>query len=441
MSGVLYDLLLIQSFNLDKLIEDYRVFFLSLLPGIFIMACLIEYFDRINTFGLIKRALISIMILTSVTTFYKSSISMSIQAAEKKLEQQKQSNILLTDLLDMDNQIDKLEEENKTDFFKDKNFLTGSIAFLKAHMFTGFINDGFTMTVYFISQLCIQIIKIVYSLVYYLGYGLVGIPCLIYLFPTMGNILRGSILSYVWCLIIPHILVFVLSMIGSEISQGYTTGQVIGGSISGTVLLFILTLLIAFTPLIGMMIINGSGMAQAGGIIATLGANYVMNLPKQTLNNTALMATGGKSGPKMTLVRKSMWKGGSALQQGMKKVSDLSNKSKSNSQWNPSNNTASSKGEKNFYSGNKAKVTKSNNFEKHSGLNTRNSNKTNSKPAQNRMQNNSSNKVEKQSSLSRDSSPGKSPTNNVNRNKTLKQNRNKKKSNITRGNYGKTSRK
>src|SRR5690606_7021037 len=113
-----------------------------------------------------------------------------------------------------------------------------------------------------------------------------------------------------WCLIVPHILVFVLSMIGSEIDQGYITGQVIGGSASGTILLFMLTLLIAFTPLIATMIINGSGMAQAGGIIAAMGANYVMNLPKQITNDTAKIISGDKLGPKMNVARLGMSTGG-----------------------------------------------------------------------------------------------------------------------------------
>ena len=91
MNSSLADMLLIQSFNLDKLIEDYRVFFLSLLPSLFLVACLVEYFDRMDTFALVKRAFIAILILTSVSSFYKSSIDMSIQAADGKLQDQKQS--------------------------------------------------------------------------------------------------------------------------------------------------------------------------------------------------------------------------------------------------------------------------------------------------------------------------------------------------------------
>lgn len=301
MNNGLLDLLLVQSFDLDRLIEDYRIFFISLLPFMFVLACLIEYFDRLDSFSLVRRALISVIILSSVTSFYKESIYASIEAANQKLEEQKQSNILLMDMFEGGIFLEKLPDSHKTDFYKDNGLISGSLKFLKYHMFDVFVNDGFTVTVYFISQLCILILKIVYSLVYYLGIGLIGIPCLIYIFPTMGNVLRGAILSFIWCLVVPHILVFILSMIGTEISKGYLNGQIIGGSVTGTALLFIMTLFLAFTPLIAMMLVNGSGMAHAGGIIASIGANYVMNLPRHSLNNSAAVLTGGTLGPKMKL--------------------------------------------------------------------------------------------------------------------------------------------
>jgi len=90
-------------------------------------------------------------------------------------------------------------------------------------------------------------------------------------------------------------------MIGVEINKGYISGQVIGGSIMGTALLFILTIFIAFTPLIGAMILNGSGISQAGGIIASIGANYVMSLPKNAINSVSSVLAGGSLGPKMKL--------------------------------------------------------------------------------------------------------------------------------------------
>ncbi len=353
MSSSLADMLLIQSFNLDTLIEDYRVFFLSLLPSLFLVACLVEYFDRMDTFALVRRAFIAILILTSVSSFYKSSIDMSIQAADGKLADQKQSNVFLMDFIGAKNFVQDVRSSNKESFYKDNNIISGSLKFLKHHLFDSFVNDGFTTTVYFIGQLCIQIIKVVYSLVYYLGFGLIGIPCLLYLFSTMGNILRGAILSYVWCLIVPHILVFVLSMISSEINTGYSANQIIGGSIAGTVLLFIMTLLIAFTPLIGMMIVNGSGMAQAGGIIASMGANYVMNLPKQTVNNGAMLLSGQKVGPKMSLLKFGGNRGGRVLKNALKKSNPLSY-SKRNQNSNNSKSISEGLRSSNSYSNSKA---------------------------------------------------------------------------------------
>ncbi len=309
MNSIMRDLLLVQSFNLDTLIEEYRLFFLGLLPSVFILAVIVEYFDRLEPFALVKRAVISILILTTVTSVYEKSISASMDTADQVLRGQKQQNILIMDLFDGFNHWDSMTKDKKKDFFKEQNALTGALSFLKYHIFDSFINDGFTITIYFITKLCFLILKVVYSLVYYLGYGLIGIPCLIYLFPSMGNVLRGAILSYLWCLVIPHVLVFIISMIGTEINKGYVSGQIIGGSMMGTAFLFILTLFVAFSPLIGAMILNGSGISQAGGIIASIGANYVMNLPKKTVNSAAIMMTGGTLGPKATFA-KGVAKGG-----------------------------------------------------------------------------------------------------------------------------------
>lgn len=318
MTNVMKDLLLVQSFDLNDLIEKYRLFFLAILPSMFILAVLIEYFDRMEPMALVKRALISILILTSVTGIYQKSIEASMDTADEILREQKHGNVLLMDMFDGIKHWDKLNQDKKGhEFYKDRNILWGTLAFLKFHLFDSFVNDGFTVTIFFITKLCFLILKVVYSLVYYLGYGLIGIPCLIYLFPSMGNVLRGALLSYLWCLVVPHVLVFIISMIGTEINKGYISGQIIGGSMIGSALLFILTLFVAFTPLIAAMILNGSGISQAGGIIATIGANYVMNLPKNSMNTSASMLMGGPLGPKATIA-KNMAKGSYTFAKGFK---------------------------------------------------------------------------------------------------------------------------
>lgn len=318
MTSVIKDLLLIQSFDLSELIEKYRLFFLAILPSVFILAVIIEYFDRMEPLSLAKRALISILILTSITGIYSKSIDASMDMADEVLQTQSQDNLLLMDMFSGFKHWDKLNsDKNGQEFYKDRSAFWGTVAFLKFHLFDSFVNDGFTVTIFFITKLCFLILKVVYSLVYYLGYGLIGIPCLIYLFPSMGNVLRGALLSYLWCLVVPHVLVFVISMIGTEINKGYVSGQIIGGSMVGTALLFILTLFIAFTPMIAAMILNGSGISQAGGIIATIGANYVMNLPRNSLNTSASLLMGGPLGPKATLA-KNIAKGGYVFAKGFK---------------------------------------------------------------------------------------------------------------------------
>ena len=276
---------------------------MALVPSVFAIAVIIEYFDRLEPFALIRRGVISVLILVSVTSFYHKSIDASMEIADAILGSQKGRNILLMDMLSADKYLDQLDEKRKKGgfyqkFYQDKSVWQGTLHFLRFHLFDSFVNDGFSSVIFFIVQLCFLLLKVVYSLIYYLGYALIGIPCLIYLFPTMGNVLRGAILSFVWCLVMPHVLVFILSMIGSEINRGYVSGEIIGGSIMGTALLFIFALFVASTPLITAMILNGSGVSQAGGIIATMGGHWILSLPKSAVTMMAAVATGGVFGSK-----------------------------------------------------------------------------------------------------------------------------------------------
>ena len=287
---MILDLLLIQSLDLSELMEQYRQFCLGILPGIFMIAAIVEYFDQLDPFSLAKRAIISVLILSCVGTVYEKSIAASMKTADEILRVQKNKNPLLADMLERRRIVRQWNSQSiKKHFSKNTNTFTGTLGFLTRHLFSIAINDTFTLSVLFMTKLCFVLLKVVYSLVYYLGLGLIGIPCLLFLFPSMGNVLRGALMSFVWCLIVPHILVFILSLLGAEIAKGYSSGQIIGGSIMGTALLFVLALLTAFVPMIAAFILSGSGISQAGGIIGAMGANYIINLPKNVVNHSATL--------------------------------------------------------------------------------------------------------------------------------------------------------
>ena len=269
------DFLLIQNLDISELMESYRSFFASIYPPVFSLAALLEYFYQVDALALIRRSVISILILTAAPHFYHQSIDASMDAADSILNTQKQKNILMMNMFSMSQHRTKLE--SKQNFYKDKNLLSGTLDFIKYNLFSSAVNDIFTTSIFFLTKICFLILEVVYSIVYYLGYGLIGIPCLLYLFPGMSKVLMGFFTSFLWCLIVPHILVFILSLLSSEISRGYISGQTIGGSIMGTALLFVLALFVALVPVIGSMILSGSGVAAAGGIIAGIGSNWVLN--------------------------------------------------------------------------------------------------------------------------------------------------------------------
>ena len=311
------ELLLIQSLGLQGLIEDYRSFFLTLMPSVFILAVIIEFFAGLDPFALVKRAFLSILLLVSVSSFYEQSIDYSMELADKVLKGQMQANKLLKDMM-----------EGEDGLKNSRNFENNQIfSFVRTQLFEDVINTLFSLSIFFIIAVCLLLLKVVYSLVYYIGYGLLGIPCLLYFFPGMEKALRGGILSYVWCLVLPHVLVFVLAIIGSEIAKGYIFGQIIGGSIMGTALLFVLAITVAFVPLMTTSLLSKSGITQAGGILSVVGAHKILSFPKAMLQ-TALKFTLGLLFPKLAL-------GKLAWNMGRKGAKFLS--SGSNSHWGGNN--------------------------------------------------------------------------------------------------------
>ena len=288
--GQIKDLLLIQSFSLDELIVEYRLFFLSILPSAFLLAVLIEFFGQIEPFSLVKRAVVSIILLASVNVFYTQTIALSIDAADKILRDQKNANIFLMDFFGGVKHIKTLKDQREQkSFFQEGSVLSNIFSFLRHHLFTSFVNNVFTVSVFFIITLCLLILKIVYSLVYYMGYGLIGIPCVLFLFPSMENVLKGGLLGYIWCLILPHVLVIVLSMIGAEINKSYVSGEIVGGSLQGTALLFIMSLSVAFVPMVTAAIISGTGIAYVAGTAAAYGSSFIVSMPKTVVKNAGTL--------------------------------------------------------------------------------------------------------------------------------------------------------
>ena len=292
------DLLLINSLDAAALMEHYRLFFMGLLPFVFMVALIFEYFAQIDPEGLLKRAVISVLLLSCVGTFYHKSINASIAAADEIFKSEKARNPTLREAFTravLPSEV--VEKAGKGGYF------SAVVDFVKFHLITSKINVVLKAVITLIVVICFIILKVVYSLVYWLGFALFAIPCLIYLLPGMSKVLKGALISYLWCLTLPHVLVVVMSMLTRLIGHSHTSGRIIGDSVLGTALIFVMALMVAFVPVITSFILTGGGVSHAGGVIAAMGANFAMNMPKQAFNRASRYLLVNAGGP-MGLARK-----------------------------------------------------------------------------------------------------------------------------------------
>lgn len=133
------ELLIVQDLNLIEMMEEYRLFFLSLIPSVFLIAVFIEYFDRVEPFILLKRVFISVLLMTSVTTFYYSSIDASMKVADSVLKRKAQNNVLLTSMFKGPSHLMRAGEKKGISFI---NYVT-------KNLFVKVFNKGFSLTIYF----------------------------------------------------------------------------------------------------------------------------------------------------------------------------------------------------------------------------------------------------------------------------------------------------
>ena len=138
MNNTIKDLLLIQSFDLSTMMEEYRLFFIGLLPSAFILALLFEYFSSLEPLSVVKRVIGSILILCTVESFYYQSVHASINAADEVLRQQETGNILLRDSGTIKGWVDLRFRKKKEAFYKERNLFTRLMDSLKAHLFYDF---------------------------------------------------------------------------------------------------------------------------------------------------------------------------------------------------------------------------------------------------------------------------------------------------------------
>ncbi|MGB0454606.1 MAG: hypothetical protein ACPGJV_12935 [Bacteriovoracaceae bacterium] len=297
MNSNLRNEILIESDSIRELIKESLVYFENSLPAFFLMAICIHMILSKPSSEFLTKGFLAILALIVIENSYFEAIDASIDLANERLKSKANDNLILKGMI-LENNLTNRNftgyslEGSKTTF---KNLISNPssiLKFIKYNLLSFPVNEILSIVLHLVTQLCFIANKAVFSIMYYLGYGLFGIPCILFLFPGMEGSLKGAILNFVTCLVAPHILVFLIVLITDEMKLNVTTGKIIGGSVEGTALLIVLTVLIAIVPVLSYKLVTGSGISYVSSLVSTATIGNILNGAKTLSGFNAIKKNG-----------------------------------------------------------------------------------------------------------------------------------------------------
>lgn len=218
----------------------------------FVIALIWEYFNEFK-FGEVVKKLI--LILAFIGVFYhihKEGVELSLKSSGDILREISPNNLFL-----------RKWTEVKVKTSEDKMSKATGWGTIERILVPNF-NDLLGTAFFLLSKLLIWILKLIYSTVYHLTYVFAPLTAILYFFPITNASLKGTIISSLWCMILPFVLIAILAIVGNSFQTNANNGEVIISSMDQILWLFGVTLLIAASPIFTLGLLKGSGMAMAG---------------------------------------------------------------------------------------------------------------------------------------------------------------------------------
>ena len=218
----------------------------------FLIALIWEYFNEFK-FGEVVKKLILILVFMGVFyPIHKEGVELSLKSSGELLREISPNNLFL-----------KKWTEVKVKTSEDKMSKATGWGTIERILVPNF-NDLLGTVFFLLSKLLIWILKLVYSTVYHLTYVFAPLTAILYFFPITNASIKGTIISSLWCMILPFVLIAILAIVGNSFQTNANNGEVVISSMDQILWLFGVTLLIVASPILTLGLLKGSGMAMAG---------------------------------------------------------------------------------------------------------------------------------------------------------------------------------
>ncbi|MDO9183798.1 MAG: hypothetical protein Q7U04_15390 [Bacteriovorax sp.] len=264
-TGVIRSMLLLEEPNISGLrlgIESYAKVFLSVA---FVGALTWEFLTDMKFMAVVKNLVLALVFMGCFYEFHTKAVDLSFTASEELLREVSPHNIFLRKWT---------EVKVKTTDNSSSNFIE-KIAIPN-------LNDLLGTALFLMSKVCILILKLIYTTVYYFTFIFAPITAVLSFLPVSKHSMAGTITSSLWCILLPFVLVVFLALVGNSVQMPAENGNLSVSSMDQLIWIFGITLLMLLAPSFTFSLIKGSvaSTADAVGIKMTgVGAQALISLP------------------------------------------------------------------------------------------------------------------------------------------------------------------
>ncbi|NOT78463.1 MAG: hypothetical protein HOP07_05610 [Bacteriovoracaceae bacterium] len=250
----------------------------------FLIALIWEYFNEFKFGEVVKKLIIILAFMGAFYPIHKEGVELSLKSSGELLREISPNNLFL-----------RKWTEVKVKTSEDKMSKATGWGTIERILVPNF-NDLLGTVFFLLSKLLIWILKLIYSTIYHLTYVFAPLTAILYFFPITNASIKGTIISSLWCMILPFVLIAILGIVGNSFQTNANNGEVVISSMDQILWLFGVTLLIGASPIFTLGLLKGSGMAMAGTatvVLMTSAASKIATALPIAINQ---MKTAGRFG-------------------------------------------------------------------------------------------------------------------------------------------------